>query len=313
MSRAFVFPGQGSQSIGMGQELAENFTVAKEVFQEVDDALGQNLYRLITDGPDTDLNMTETTQPALMAVSVAVARVLEHEGGFRLADKARFTAGHSLGEYSALTAFGAITLADSARILRARGQAMQSAVPAGQGGMAAVIGLEFSDVETVTEAAADGEICTIANDNGGGQLVISGHAGAVARAVDIAKDKGAKRCVVLPVSAPFHCPLMAPAAQRMEDVLAEIDINKPALPVIANVTAESVEDPDMIRQLLVQQVTGQVRWRETVMKMKDLGVEALVETGAGKVLSGLARRIDRSISTVALSSPSDIDAFLQSL
>ena len=313
MSMAFVFPGQGSQEVGMGKALADAFPSAREVFQEVDEALGQNLSKLMFEGPDDELRLTENAQPALMAVSMAVMRILEAEGGFSLADKAAFVAGHSLGEYSALAAAGAFALADTARLLKTRGQAMQQAVPVGKGAMAALLGLELDDARAVAAAAADGEICTVANDNSPGQVVVSGHTAAVERAVDIAKDRGARRAVMLPVSAPFHCPLMAPAAEVMAEALGRTAIDAPVPVLVANVTAESVADPDTIRRLLVEQVTGAVRWRESVLYMKNEGVDRLVEAGAGKVLSGLARRIDRDLAGSAINAPDDVEEFLKTV
>ncbi|MDW3207173.1 MAG: ACP S-malonyltransferase [Alphaproteobacteria bacterium] len=313
MSRAFVFPGQGSQAIGMGGELAEAFTVAREVFEEVDDALGQNLFKLMQEGPEGDLTLTENAQPALMAVSLAVVRVLESEGGRTLGDMADCVAGHSLGEYSALAASRALELADTARLLKLRGQAMQAAVPVGEGAMAALLGLDLEQAEAVAAEAAQGEICAAANDNAPGQVVISGAASAVERALEIAKEKGAKRAVLLPVSAPFHCELMAPAADKMGRALAETIIQPPAVPLIANVTAARTVDPDAIRRQLVEQVCGRVRWRESVLAMKELGIDTLVEVGSGKVLSGLAKRIDRDLSGVAINGPADVEAFLSSL
>ena len=313
MSMAFVFPGQGSQEVGMGKALADAFPAAREVFQEVDEALGQNLSKLMFEGPDDELRLTENAQPALMAVSMAVMRILEAEGGFSLADKAAFVAGHSLGEYSALAAAGAFALADTARLLKTRGQAMQQAVPVGKGAMAALLGLELDDARAVAAAAADGEICTVANDNSPGQVVVSGHTAAVERAVDIAKDRGARRAVLLPVSAPFHCPLMAPAADVMAEALGRTAIDAPVPVLVANVTAESVADPDTIRRLLVEQVTGAVRWRESVLYMKNEGVDRLVEAGAGKVLSGLARRIDRDLAGSAINAPDDVEEFLKTV
>jgi [acyl-carrier-protein] S-malonyltransferase len=313
MSRAFVFPGQGSQAVGMGAALAEAFAAAREVFEEVDDALSQRLSRIMFEGPDSDLVLTENAQPALMAVSLAVVRVLEREGGMTLADKAAFVAGHSLGEYSALAAAGAVSVADTARLLKRRGQAMQEAVPVGQGAMAALLGLDLPAVRDVAENAAQGEVCAPANDNADGQVVISGDAEAVGRAVEMAKEKGAKRAIMLSVSAPFHCALMAPAADVMAEALAEATIRPPRPPLVANVTAEAADDPDTIRQLLVAQVTAMVRWRESVLYMRDHGVDTLVELGAGKVLTGLTRRIDRELSGIAVGTPDEIEALIKSL
>lgn len=313
MARALVFPGQGSQAVGMGKDLAEAFAAAREVFEEVDEALSQNLSRLMFEGPEDELTLTENAQPALMAVSLAVVRVLEREGDVDLAKIAKFVAGHSLGEYSALCAANALEVGDTARLLKTRGQAMQKAVPVGQGAMAALLGLDIDDARAVAEEAAKGEVIAAANDNAPGQVVVSGHKAAVERAVEIAAGKGAKRAVMLPVSAPFHCPLMRPAADVMAQALANVDIRAPRLPLIANVTAQPTTDPSVIRELLVEQVTGAVRWREGVLAMKEHGVEQTVELGAGKVLTGLTRRIDRSMSGTAVNGPADIEAFLKSL
>jgi [acyl-carrier-protein] S-malonyltransferase len=317
MTRAFVFPGQGSQAVGMGQALAEAFPAARLVFEEVDDALKQKLSRLMFEGPESDLTLTENAQPALMAVSLAVARVIESEGGLRLADKGTFVAGHSLGEYSALAAAGALGLPDAARLLKRRGQAMQRAVPVGEGAMAALLGLDFEAAVEVAEAAAAGgdgkEVCAAANDNAPGQVVVSGHKAAVERAIAIAGERGAKRSVLLPVSAPFHCSLMQPAADEMAEALGEVALNAPLLPLVANVTAGQVSDPETIRNLLVRQVTGTVRWRESVLYMKERGVDTLVELGAGKVLSGLARRIDRELSGAAAGTPAEVETVLKTL
>ena len=313
MSMAFVFPGQGSQEVGMGKALADAFAPAREVFQEVDDALEQKLSKLMFEGPDDELRLTENAQPALMAVSMAVMRTLAAEGGFSLDGKVDYVAGHSLGEYSALAAAGAFSLGDTARLLKTRGRAMQEAVPVGEGAMAALLGLELEAAREVAEAAAQGEVCQAANDNAPGQVVISGHTAAVERALEIAKEKGAKRAVLLPVSAPFHCSLMAPAAEVMAEALGNTQISAPVVPLVANVTAESVVDPDTIRRQLVEQITGAVRWRECVLYMKDKGVDRLVEAGAGKVLSGLARRIDRELTGQSLNGPDDIEEFLKSL
>lgn len=313
MSMAFVFPGQGSQEVGMGKALAEAFAPAREVFQEVDDALGQNLAKLMFEGPDDELRLTENAQPALMAVSMAVMRTLAAEGGFSLDGKVDYVAGHSLGEYSALAAAGAFSLGDAARLLKTRGRAMQEAVPVGEGAMAALLGLDLDVAREVAAAAAQGDVCQAANDNAPGQVVISGHTAAVERALEIAKEKGAKRAVLLPVSAPFHCALMAPAADVMAEALGKTEISAPVVPLVANVTAESVADPDTIRRQLVEQVTGAVRWRECVLYMRDKGVGRLVEAGAGKVLSGLARRIDRELTGQSLNGPDDIEEFLKSV
>jgi [acyl-carrier-protein] S-malonyltransferase len=313
MTRAFVFPGQGSQAVGMGRNLAAAFPLARETFQEVDEALKQNLSRLMFDGPEADLVLTENAQPALMAVSLAVMRVLEREGGLDLKRHVAFVAGHSLGEYSALAAARSFSLADTARLLKRRGTAMQRAVPVGTGAMAAVLGLDFDQVRSVAEEAAQGEVCAIANDNGAGQLVVSGDRAAVERAAELAKAKAAKHVVMLPVSAPFHCPLMAPAAREMEEALAQVRLSEPYVPLIANVTAGPVCDPDEIRRLLVEQVTGLVRWRESMLYMKGEGVDSFVEIGSGRVLSGLVKRIDRALATASLGAPAEIEAFVKTL
>lgn len=313
MSRAFVFPGQGSQAVGMGRELAEAFAEARHVFQEVDEALKQNLSKLMFEGPDDQLTLTENAQPALMAVSMAVVRVLEGQGKLDLSQSATFVAGHSLGEYSALAAAGTFTLADTARLLKLRGQSMQKAVPVGVGAMAALLGAEFEQAKEIAAEAAQGQVCEAANDNGAGQVVVSGHKEAVERAIKIAQEKGIKRAVLLPVSAPFHCALMQPAADAMADALAKVEMKAPKVPVVANVVASAVSDPETIRDLLVKQVTGTVRWREGVLYMKEQGVTQLVELGSGKVLSGLAKRIDKELSGVAVGAPADIEAFLASL
>lgn len=318
MQRAFVFPGQGSQAVGMGRSLAEAFPAARMVFEEVDNALDQHLSKLMFEGPESDLTLTENAQPALMAVSLAVMRVLEEEGGFQLPKQVRCVAGHSLGEYSALAAARSLELADAARLLKRRGEAMQAAVPVGEGAMAALLGLDLEVAQEVAEAAAadpegQAEVCAAANDNAPGQVVVSGHRSAVERAVAIASERGARRAIMLPVSAPFHCPLMAPAAEAMTSALDEITLAPPLVPLIANVTAAPVQEPEAIRRLLVEQVTGMVRWRESVQTMKEEGVEQLVEVGAGKVLSGLTRRIDRELTSLALNEPVDIESFLKSL
>jgi [acyl-carrier-protein] S-malonyltransferase len=313
MSRALVFPGQGSQAVGMGRELAECLATAREVFEEVDDALGQRLSRLMFEGPEDELVLTANAQPALMAVSVAVARVLTRDAGFDLTRQCRFVAGHSLGEYSALCVAGAMNLADTARLLRLRGQAMQQAVPVGVGAMAALLGLDLEQAREVTARAAEGEVLDIGNDNAPGQVVVSGHAGAVERAIEVAKELGARRPMRLPVSAPFHCRLMQPAAEAMQEALERTTMRGPAVPLVANVTAAAVRDPDEIRRLLVEQVTGMVRWRESVLFMKQGGVEHLVELGSGRVLSGLARRIDPELTGTAVGRPQEIDAFVKTL
>lgn len=313
MTRAFVFPGQGSQAVGMGRELAEAFEVARHTFEEVDDALNQRLSRLMVEGPEADLTLTENAQPALMAVSVAVMRVLASEGGVDLSKHATFVAGHSLGEYSALCAAGAFTLADTARLLKLRGQAMQKVVPVGQGAMAALLGADLEQAQAIAADAAQGEVCSIANDNSVGQVVISGSAEAIDRAIVLAAERGLKRSVRLPVSAPFHCSLMQPAADAMAEALANVTISAPVVPVVANVTASAASDPNAIRRLLVEQVTGMVRWRECVLFMKEQGVERLVEVGSGKVLAGLTKRIDKDLAAVSVGTPADVESFLKSL
>nr|WP_242654392.1 ACP S-malonyltransferase [Yoonia rosea] len=306
MMRAFVFPGQGAQAIGMGKALADAYPAAKAVFDEVDEALGEDLSGLIWGGELDALTLTANAQPALMATSMAVMRALEAEGV--TVDAASYVAGHSLGEYSALAAAGAFTVADAARLLRARGIAMQEAVPVGIGAMAAILGLDFAAVKDVAEEAAQGEVCQAANDNDPAQVVVSGHKAAVERAVEIAKAKGAKRALLLPVSAPFHCSLMQPAADAMALALDAVEIAQPKVPVVSNVLAEAVSDPAMIRRLLVEQVTGSVRWRESVMYMGAQGVTEVYEIGAGKALSGMVKRIDRGINAVAVSTPEDVVA-----
>ncbi|WP_294265681.1 ACP S-malonyltransferase [uncultured Sphingomonas sp.] len=310
--RAFIFPGQGSQSVGMGRALAEASPHAREVFGEVDEALGQHLYRLMTEGPESDLTLTENAQPAIMANAIAVLRVIEREGGVRLADKADFVAGHSLGEYTALCAAGAFDLSTTARLLKLRGQAMQAAVPVGEGAMAALLGADRDKAQAIADAAAEGEICTVANDNDPGQVVISGARTAIERAVGIAKDHGAKRAVLLPVSAPFHCPLMQPAADAMEAALADVAMQAPLVPVFANVTAAPAADPAIIRALLVEQVTGMVRWRESVAAMWDAGVTDYVEVG-GKVLGPMVKRTAPDATTTSVITMDDIEALLKAL
>ena len=306
MTRAFVFPGQGAQTIGMGRELAETYPAARAVFDEVDAALGEKLSTLIWEGDIAELTLTANAQPALMATSLAAMRALEAEG-FAITDAA-FVAGHSLGEYSALAAAGALSIADTARLLRTRGRAMQSAVPVGVGAMAALLGLDFAAATEVAAEAAQGEVCQAANDNDPAQVVVSGHKAAVERAVELAKAKGAKRAVMLPVSAPFHCALMQPAADAMAEALAAVTINAPAVPVVANVRAEAVTDPEMIRALLVEQVTGSVRWRESIGWMVDQGVTEFWEIGAGKALSGMIKRIHRDAVLKNIGAPADIAA-----
>jgi [acyl-carrier-protein] S-malonyltransferase len=306
MSRAFVFPGQGAQTIGMGRALAEAYPAAKAVFDEVDAALGENLSALIWDGDIAELTLTQNAQPALMATSIAALRALEAEGiGL---DHATFVAGHSLGEYSALCAAGALSLSDTARLLRIRGQAMQEAVPVGVGAMAALLGLDFEAAVAVAAEAAQGEVCQAANDNDPGQVVVSGHKAAVERALDIAKAKGAKRAILLPVSAPFHCVLMQPAAHVMAEALSAVVISRPLVPVVVNVRAEAVEEPDRIFDLLVAQVTGAVRWRESVLWMSRAGVTEFWEIGAGKALSGMIKRTAEGAVTRAIGTPEDVAA-----
>jgi [acyl-carrier-protein] S-malonyltransferase len=311
MSRAFVFPGQGSQAVGMGSDLAQAFATARDVFQEVDEALKQNLSKLMREGPESDLVLTENAQPALMAVSMAVARILEKDGGKPLTALASHVAGHSLGEYSALAAAGALQLADAARLLKLRGQSMQKAVPVGVGAMAALLGIELEPAQEACKEAALGEVVAVANDNGGGQVVVSGHKAAVERTIEVAKTKGAKRGMLLPVSAPFHCSLMQPAADAMKAALEAVSLATPRVPLVANVLASEITEPGAIKQRLVEQVTGLVRWRESVQYMKSQGVEILVECGSGKVLSGLVRRIDKDMTGLALNTPADIEAFLK--
>ena len=310
MAHAFVFPGQGSQAVGMGQALAEAFPAAAAVFEEVDEALGERLSALIWSGPEDRLQLTENAQPALMATSIAALRALDSAGV--AVDSAAFVAGHSLGEYSALCAAGTFSLADTARLLRLRGRAMQAAVPVGAGAMAALLGLDIEAAQAIAAEAAEDGVCEAANDNAPGQIVVSGDRVAVERAVALASSRGAKRAILLPVSAPFHCALMAPAAEAMRAALDEVPVAPPAVPLVANVEASAVSDPEVIRSLLVKQVTGAVRWRESVAWMAGQGVGTLVELGAGKVLSGLAKRIDRSLSAMAINEPADVDAVARS-
>ena len=312
MSRALVFPGQGSQAVGMGKALADASPIARAVFQEVDEALGQSLSRLMAEGPEDQLTLTENAQPAIMAHAMAVMRILEQEGGHKLADMATYVAGHSLGEYTALCAAGALQLSDTARLLKRRGQAMQAAVPVGVGAMAALLGLDLADAQEVAAEAAQGDVCQAANDNAPGQVVVSGHKAAVERALEIAKTKGGKRAVLLPVSAPFHCALMQPAADAMAEALAGADIRAPFVPLVANVTAGPVSDPEAIRRLLVEQVTGMVRWRESVQAMAGLGVSHFVEMG-GKVLGPMIKRIEKDATPISLMSMDDIEAFAKTL
>ena len=314
MTRAFIFPGQGSHTVGMGRQLAEAFAAAREVFEEVDQVLLQRLSKLMWEGPETDLTLTENAQPAIMAVSLAIVRVLEREGGLDLAAHARLVAGHSLGEYSALTAVGAFTVGDAARLLRIRGRAMQQAVPPGEGAMSALLGIEVADAEAAaSESASQGGVCVVANDNAPGQVVISGTKQTVERAAEFAKAKGAKRAMMLPVSAPFHCPLMQPAADAMREALAQVAIRPPASPIVANVTAAEINEPETIRGLLVEQVTSRVRWRESVLTFRHLGIGTTVECGGNKVLTGMVKRIDRELETISLDSPADIETFAKTL
>ena len=313
--RAFIFPGQGSQVVGMGRDLAAAFAAAREVFQEVDDTLRIKLTKLMFEGPADELTLTSNTQPALMAVSLAVLRVLESEGGFRLTERAVLVAGHSLGEYSALAAAGSLGVAEAAGLLRLRGEAMQQAVPPGEGAMAALLGTDLEQAASICADAADGpdglEVVETANDNGGGQVVISGHRAAVERAVELSRTRGIKRAMLLPVSAPFHCALMQPAADAMQEALESADLQPPAVPLIANVTAAKVVQPAEIRRLLVQQVTATVRWRESLLAMAEIGVDSFVELGSGRVLSGLVRRVIPDAASHAASSPAEIEAVLK--
>jgi [acyl-carrier-protein] S-malonyltransferase len=313
MTRAFVFPGQGSQAIGMGKGLYDAFPAARAVFQEVDDALSDNLTRLIFEGPIEQLTLTENAQPALMATSLAIVRVLENEGGVNLAKAAAYIAGHSLGEYSALAAAGSLNLAEAAQLLRRRGEAMQAAVPVGEGAMAAILGLDLDAVAAVAKDAAEDGVCEVANDNAPGQVVLSGDSAAIERAAVLAKERGAKRAMPLPVSAPFHCSMLAPAATVMAEALDQVTLAAPRPAWVANVTAKAENEPARMRTLLVEQVTSTVRWRETVLYMKANGVDTLIELGAGKVLSGMVRRIDREVTGVSVQGPEDIDALVKSL
>lgn len=313
MAKAFVFPGQGSQDVGMGKALSDAFPVARAVFDEVDEALGQKLSTIMWEGPKETLTLTENAQPALMAVSMAVMRVLEREKGFSLKDHIKLVAGHSLGEYSALAAAGAFSLADTARLLKLRGQAMQKAVPVGEGAMAALLGVSLDVAQKVAEAAAQGDVCQVANDNDPTQVVLSGHKRAIDRVAEAGKPFGVRRAVPLPVSAPFHCALMQPAADAMAEALSGVAIKAPAVPVVANVLASAISDPEEIRKRLVEQVTGTVRWRESVLYMAQEGITQAFEIGAGKVLSGLIGRIDKSIKTVSIGTPDDIAANIGAL
>ena len=313
MNKAFVFPGQGSQSVGMGKDLAIVSPAARLVFEEIDEALSQNLSSIMFDGPIEELTLTENAQPALFAVSMAIMHALEKEGGLDVTKFIKFVAGHSLGEYSALAAAKSFGIATAARILKARGVAMQEAVPIGVGNMLAILGVELGLAEEIALEAAKGEVCSIANDNAIGQVVLSGTKSAITRAVEIAKAKGVKRSILLPVSAPFHCTMMTPAADVMARELAAIVIEKPIIPIIPNVSAEARTDPDEIRELLVDQVTARVRWRESVLFMRDNGVEEFIEIGSGKVLTGLTRRVDQNLKSSSIQGPNEIDEFLRSL
>jgi [acyl-carrier-protein] S-malonyltransferase len=313
MSRAFLFPGQGSQAVGMGRELSQAFAAARHLFQEVDDALSQKLSALMFEGPESDLTLTENAQPALMAASLAVVRVLEQEFGVDLAAKGVYAAGHSLGEYSALCAMGALSVGDTARLLKLRGQSMQKAVPVGEGAMAALLGAELELAQQVVAEAAGGEVLGCANDNGGGQVVISGKKSAVERAIEVSKSRGVKRGMLLPVSAPFHCALMQPAADAMQEALGKVTMMPPKLPVVSNVTAKGESNPDDIKPLLVRQVTGLVRWRESMLWLKQQGVAQVVELGSGKVLAGLIKRIDKEIEPLSLGQPAELETWAKSL
>jgi [acyl-carrier-protein] S-malonyltransferase len=317
MSRAFIFPGQGSQQVGMGASLWENFAEAREIFQEVDESLGQNLRKIMFEGPEESLNLTENTQPALMAVSMAVVAVLQKQSNITLNKKCIFMAGHSLGEYSALTAAGSLEVAVTARLLRLRGQSMQKAVPVGIGAMAAILGLSLEDVQAIADIvsneASDTERCEVANDNSPGQIVISGHKAAVEKAMALAAERGAKRAIALPVSAPFHCSLMQPAAAVMREALAQTRISAPGVPVVANVTAQAENDPGRIADLLAEQITGRVRWRESVLWMKDQGVSEMYELGSKKILQGLVRQIDKDITCESIGEPQQIEELIKKL
>ena len=313
MKRAFVFPGQGSQQPGMGRDLAEAFAPARLLFEEVDDALSQHLSRLMFDGPESDLTLTENAQPALLAASLAVIRVLEAEAGFNIATQVAYVAGHSLGEYSAHAAAGTFPLADAVRLVKRRGQAMQKAVPVGEGAMAALLGLDIEAAREVAGGTHGFGICVVANDNCPGQIVVSGNTTAVEKAVELAAERGARRSIMLPVSAPFHCPLMAPAAAAMEEALAAIELKIPAVPVVANVTAAPTSDPKEIKDLLIEQVTRMVRWRETVLLFKAQEVEEVIEIGSGRVLAGLVKRVDRDLPASSIGTAADVEALMKRL
>jgi [acyl-carrier-protein] S-malonyltransferase len=313
MKRALVFPGQGSQAPGMGQALAEAFPAARRLFDEVDEALSQHLSRLMFEGAESELTLTENAQPALLAVSLAVIRVLESEAGFAIARQAAYVAGHSLGEYSALAAAGALSVPEAVRLVRRRGQAMQKAVPVGDGAMAALLGLDVDAARAVAEAAAQGQVCSVANDNCPGQIVVSGHKGAVERAVALAAERGARRSIMLPVSAPFHCSLMSPAADIMAAALAETVLKAPVVPLVANVTAAATSDPAEIKRLLVEQATRMVRWRESVLLFAGNGVEEVVEIGAGRVLAGLVKRVDRTLSALSVGTTAEVEQLMARL
>ena len=313
MKRAFVFPGQGSQMPGMGRALSEAFAPARHLFEEVDDALSQRLSRLMFEGPESELMLTENAQPALLAASLAVMRVLESGAGFEISRHAAYVAGHSLGEYSALSAAGVLSVADAARLVKRRGRAMQTAVPVGEGAMAALLGLDIEVAREVAEAAAAGQVCAVANDNGPGQIVVSGHRAAVERAVARAAERGARRSIMLAVSAPFHSPLMEPAARIMAEALAETALKAPLTPLVANVTAAPTSDPDEIKELLVEQVTRMVRWRESVQLFAAEEVEEVVEVGAGRVLAGLVKRIDRTLAAISVGTPAEVEALVSRL
>jgi [acyl-carrier-protein] S-malonyltransferase len=312
MKRAFVFPGQGSQQPGMGRDLAEAFAPARRLFEEVDDALSQHLSRLMFEGPESDLTLTENAQPALLAASLAVIRVLQAEAGFDVGTLA-YVAGHSLGEYSAHAAAGTFSVPDAVRLVKRRGQAMQKAVPVGEGAMAALLGLDIEAAREVAGGTAGHGVCAVANDNCPGQIVVSGHRAAVERAVELAAERGARRSIMLPVSAPFHCPLMAPAAEMMEEALGEIELKAPLVPIVANVTAAPTRDPDEIRELLVEQVIRMVRWRETVLLFKENEVEEIIEIGAGRVLAGLVKRVDRELPAVSVGTAAETEALMKRL